>query len=464
MDFLDAYHAWADAHAFYGTALVPGPTDRTDALAQRANAWDRQLAEETPNGHLLRHNTLFEALNSGGKLHLLHVTHALEEISRQGVLYPSGGCLVGSVYCTPLTPTDQGLRMHNLGAYILTKEAPAFLAKLGIAGRVPTPLIFEIDMPPQAYRGLAGVDYLRLGLIHLQIYSHLEYLLSKAERHQLRETVVGRVKNSAAFLATATAVAHQGARVEAGAFLRLLDDTVPRLPILGYLYFEAVAEYLMLHSTSPHTRHLADLGELNNWLYKELLFASLPGGTGKFDLARFRLDPEQLTTLIHQLDPTIDTGHACTYLVDRISYLVAARLFIGGDAPEAWHHTRWEFGALATRLGPLLGHLIHRELRTFGRYPDFYFYYDQHKALQAWNYWNHMDIVAPFNGTMPKGEAGINPAYPDLAYRVWRAEQDDTGHLRPAEELSLTIAPRLVDIKYTLMRNNQWAAPAPSPA
>lgn len=76
-----------------------------------------------------------------------------------------------------------------------------------------------------------------------------------------------------------------------------------------------------------------------------------------------------------------------------------------------------------------------------------------------------MDIVAPFNGTMPKGEIGINPAYPNLDYRVWRAEQDDTGHLHPAEELSLTIAPRLVDIKYTLMRNNQWtAAPAPSVA
>ncbi|PJN41378.1 hypothetical protein CG747_06155 [Streptomyces sp. CB02959] len=46
----------------------------------------------------------------------------------------------------------------------------------------------------------------------------------------------------------------------------------------------------------------------------------------------------------------------------------------------------------------------------------------------------------------------------------WRAEQDNAGHLHPAEQLALTIAPRLVDIKYTLMRNNQWTAPAPSAA
>ncbi|MDT0411012.1 MULTISPECIES: hypothetical protein [Streptomyces] len=459
MDFLDAYHLWADAHAFFDSALVPRPAAHADPLAVQAARWESRLAEETPNGHLLRRNALFDALSGNGKLHLLHVTHALEEINRQGVLYPSGGCLVGSIYCAPLTASDEGFRMHNLGAYVLTKEAPAFLAKLGVTDRVPTPLIFEIDTPPQAYRGLAGVDYLRLGLIHLEIYSHLEYLLSKNERHRLRETVVSRVKNSAVFLATASAVTHQGAHVEADAFLGLLDETIPRLPILGYLYFEAVAEYLMLHSTSGHTRRLAELGELNNWLYKEMLFASFPAMAGKFDLARFRPGPKRLAGLIRSVDPTIDAGHASAYVVERISFLVAARLFAPGEVPDAWHHTRWEFDSLATQLGPLLGHLIHRELRTFGRYPDFYFYFDQHKALQAWNYWNHMDIVAPFNGTMPKGEVGINPAYPDLDYRVWRAEQDADGHLHPAEELALTIAPRLVDIKYTLMRNNQWTAP-----
>ncbi|WP_184578798.1 hypothetical protein [Streptomyces zagrosensis] len=466
MDFLDSYHLWADAHAFYDSTLIPGSAGLNDPLAAQTVAWDQRLAEETPNGRLLRHNTLFDALNGSGKLHLLHVTHALEEISEQGVLYPSGGCLVGSIYCAPLTATAQGLRMHNLASYILTKEAPAFLSKLGLTDRTPTPLIFEIDIPPQAYRGLAGIDYLRLGQIHLQIYSHLEYLLSKSERHRLEETVVGRVKNSAAFLATASAVAYQGAHVEAELFLRQLDETIPRLPILGYVYFEAIAEYLMLHSTSRHTRRLAELGELNNWLYKEMLFASFPTMAGKFDLAKFRPRPDQLAALLQRVDATIDVVDASTYLVERISHLVAARLFTPGEIPEAWHHTRWEFDALATQLGPLLGHLIHRELRTFGRYPDFYFYFyfDQYKALQAWNYWNHMDIIAPFNGTMPKGEIGINPAYPNLDYRVWRAEQDDAGHLHPAEELSLTIAPRLVDIKYTLMRNNQWTAAAPSAA
>jgi hypothetical protein len=354
--------------------------------------------------------------------------------------------------------------MHNLGAYVLDKEAPASVARTGPPGRTPTPLVFEVTLPAQAYRGLAGIDYLRLGSIHLQIFSRLEYLLSKAERYRLRETIVSRAKNSTAFLALAAAITYEDARVTPESFLGVLHDAIPRLPILGYLYFEALAEYLMLHSTTPRTARRAEAGEFDNWLYKDMLFASFPHMAGRFDLARFRPRPRDLDALLRRADRGVDTAHARAYLTERISYLAAARLFTPGQVPGAWHRTRWEFDGLTRRLGPLLGHLIHRELRGFGRYPDFYFYYDQHKALQAWNYWNHLDIVVPFNGTFPKGEVGINPAYPDLRYRVWRAERDGAGRLHPAEELALTIAPRLVDIKHTLMRNSKWAEPArPAP-
>ncbi|WP_030459002.1 hypothetical protein [Kitasatospora sp. NRRL B-11411] len=457
MDFTDSYESWADAHAFYGASLVPTTPDPVDPLGAQKADWTDRLALGTPNGHLLRRNNLFDSLAAGGKLHLLHVTHALEKISKDGSLYPSGGCLVGSIYCAPLTAADQGWRPHNLGSYILTREAPAFLAKIGRPDHQPTPLIFELDLTPQAYQGLAGVDYLRLGSIHLAIYTQLEYLLSKAERNQLRETVVSRVKNSAAFLALAAAVAYQGAVVEPAGFLRQLDETIPRLPILGYIFFEALSEYAMLHSTSPRTRRLAEIGEFDNWLYKELLFA-VPGMIGRFDLARFRVP--DLGAALSAVDPTLDADAAALYLTARVSHLVAARLFTPGQVPDRWHHTKWEFDSLAPQLGPLLGHLIHRELRTYGRSPDFYFYFDQLKALQAWNYWNHLDIPVPFNGTIPKGEIGINPAYPDLKYRAWRADSDEAGNLHPTEELDLTITPRLVDLRSTLMRNNQWAPAA----
>ncbi len=456
MEALIGYQGWADAHVFYDSPLTSSFANHADPLEQKSAAWEMRLANETPNGSLLRKNALFDSLSGDGPLYLLHVTHALEEISEHGFLYPSGGCLVGSIYCAPLTLDGDRFRMHNLGEYVLNREAPAFTAKIG-SGRTPTPLIFEIARPPRSYQGLAGIDYLRMGSIHLGIFKHLEYLLSNAERYELSEIVVSRAKNSAAFLALASAVALEDAAVSPVAFLELLDSTIPRLPILGYLYFEALAEYMMLHSASEQTKQFADRGELNNWLYKELLFAAFPHMAGKFDLSKFRPPVRDLKRLLGRVDSSIDAAHAAAYLRDRISHLTVTRLFTPGQIPEVWRHTRWEFDDLAVQLAPLLGHLIHRELRTFGRYPDFYFYFDQHKALQAWNYWNHLGVFTPFNGTIPKGEVGINPAYPELECNIWLAEQDGNSYVRPVEKLNLAIAPRLVDIKYTLMRNNKWS-------
>ena len=465
--FLDAFQMWADAHAFFAEPLLGSEPAQTAArggqLATKAARWRQRLVRETPNGDLLQRNVLFDALTGSSTLTLLHVTHALERIRQRGVLYPSGGCLVGSVYCCPLIPVAGGLRLHNLGAYVLTKEAPAFVARLGRRAGTPTPLIIEIAMPHDAFRGLAGIDYLRLGDIHLQIFLHLEYLLSRAERHRLRERLVARVKNATTFLELCAAVCYQDEQVTPETFLPLLDQAAARLPILGYLSFEAVAEYLMLHSRSPRTRQLKHLGELNNEPYKEVLFGAFPGMAGAFNLSDFRVSAPQFTGLLTTIDPTIDPDHARRYLVERISFLVSARLF-PPTAPPDWHHLRWEFDTLCEYAAPLLGHLIHRELRTFGRYPDFYFYYDQYKALQAWNYWNHMDIVAPFNGTIPKGEVGINPAYPDLDYTIYLGEvapatAADGGLLvRPVRQLDLTIVPRLVDLKYTLMRDSRGGA------
>lgn len=457
---LDSYRMWADAHVFFHNPRAEAPSE-ANWLSEHTQRWRYRLAHETPNGDLLVRNSMFDSLSGHRRLHLLHVTHALEQINEHGVIYPSGGCLVGSVYCAPLTRSGDGFRMHNLGEYVLTKEAPAFAKKVGSSA--PTPLILELTVPPDGYRGLAGIDYLRLGEIHLRIFLQLEYLLSKIERHRLRENIAGRIKNSTAFLSLCSGLLHGDTTANPEGFLAALDEAIPTLPILGYLYFETLAEYLMLHSTTQRTARLRERGELNNWLYKELLFATFPRMGGKFDLSKFRPSPAQIGNLLRRVDPNIDPEHAMQYLIDRMTYLVNARLFSAAIRPEDWHHARWEFDDLCKIVGPLIGHLIHRELRSFGRYPDFYFYFDQHKALQAWNYWNHMDIIAPFNGTIPKGEIGVNPAYPDLKYRIYRAELDHDGVLHRGNRLHLTIAPRLVDIKYTLMRNRSWTPARSAP-
>ncbi|WP_040479464.1 hypothetical protein [Longispora albida] len=456
MGVSDSYQQWADVHVFHhphAPAVEP-----SDPIAVQLAAWNRRMAD-TPNGELLADNVLFDTLRQRRSVSLLHVTHTLDQIIDRGVLYPSGGCLVGSVYCTPLRRVGGTYSMHNLGAYVLHRET-ALAAGNGHTHGTPTPLIIDIDLPPGTSRSTIGIDYLRLGEIHLQIYQDLEYLLARGERHRLRDTIIGRVRDGMPFLAACLTRTLRGTRTDPASFLDWLADAVDHLPILGYLYFEVLAEYLMLHSNAPRARDLRERREFDNWLYKDLLFAAFPGMAGRFDLARFQPRAAELAARLPGLDPTIELGHLAAYVADRVALLVCARLLTSTARDLNWRRLRWEFDDLRPHAAPLLGHLIHRELRAFGRYPDFYFYFDQYKALQAWNYWNHLDIVLPFNATMPKGEIGVNPAYPDLRHTIRQAVVTGDGSLEAVKDLDVTIAPRLIDLRHTLMRARPAAQPS----
>ncbi|MEV7289712.1 hypothetical protein AB0O01_35050 [Streptomyces sp. NPDC093252] len=449
---------WADAHVDYACPTGPDTERLSGPLAEQTAAWHARMTEAAPNGPLLLRNGMFDALRNAGTHHLLHVTPSMDRIRHTGELRPSGGCLVGSVYCAPLAPTASGLRMHNLAEFILTREVPTTLALSRRPGRTATPLVLEVDQARHGFRGLSGIDYLRLGPIHLRNHLNREHLMWPRERAQLHEEVLGRVKNSVEFLRLAAALATGPEPAEHAAFPRLLAETLPQLPVLGYVYFEALSEYLMLYSRSARTRRLAEHGEFNNWLSKQLLFEGFPGTTGRFDLTRFRPDFARLDGFLTRIDPTVEPAHARAHLTARISYLTVARLLGPEILPGMWHRVRWNLPHAARFFGPLLGHLIHRELRRFDRYPDFHRFYDGNQAFQVWNYWNQLGIALPFNGTFPKGEIGINPAYPELSYRVWRAELGDDRLLHLTERLPLRLTPHLVGPQHTLLRSSSVSA------
>ena len=152
------------------------------------------------------------------------------------------------------------------------------------------------------------MDYLRLGEIHLYIYQHLEYLPARDERHRLRDTVVGRVRNAMPFLGACVTRVIQDVATDPSLFLDWLSDTVNHLPILGYLYFEALSEYLMRHSTGPAPDTRRPAASSTTGLYKELLFEIFPGMAGKFDLARFQPTTAGLAAKLANVDPSIDSN------------------------------------------------------------------------------------------------------------------------------------------------------------
>jgi hypothetical protein len=455
--YADAPYAWDDSHIRYDMYTHSGSEAELE--------WRDELVNKAPHGQLLTYNSFFRQLRDEKKVSLLHVTSDLRSIEENGTLYPSGGCLVGSIYCTPLFPTAKGLLLHNLGRYLFFNEAPTARQSRSLDPSEVYPVLIEIEYPAQAYRGLIGLDYLRLGNVHLQIFEALRFLVSPQELLDLEGGVVNSIKNSFDFLSLCSRIENDKyKKITAGEFISLLAKAVPKLPILGYFYFEVLSEYIMLFSQDRLSHTCAEKGELNSWGYKELLFGLNPDLRSNFNLGRFNPEIPQLAETIRDLEArgliSINIPELTAYVMRRLSFLVCARLL--GSSWQLNPIRKWDFRELSPQLGPLLGHLVHRALRSLGRYPDFYFYYDQQKALHIWNYWNHVGIMILFNGVIPKGELGPNPANPDLKYRIFEGrihEENGEQYFVQNRLLNVRIRPRLGDLKFTFMRDGTGSKP-----
>ncbi|MFD9794071.1 hypothetical protein ACFWXK_24335 [Streptomyces sp. NPDC059070] len=428
--------SWDHAHIDHTLPIPPVPAPA--GLAESPAEWSQRLAD-APHGWLLRDNAMTRTLTGGGPIRLMHTTVALDAIRASGHLYASSGCLVAALYCAPLTPEPDGLRPHNLGQYLLETK--------------PHTDTLVIEITPDAPVPPKGIDYLRLGPIHLRTHLQHAAFLTPAEEEHLRRTVMARLRAAAPFLDLALANA-SGTQTPAAVFTDQLAAAVPHIPFLGYLYFEVLSEYLMLHSTTAQTRAYAERGELNNRLYKHLAHAAVDGMDQLFDLARFHPDHQQLTALTGQIDPSLAAG-AAEYTRRRLSHLFACLALDPGEEAAAFTFRRRSFAALTDAAPGLMGQLLFREMRIMDRYPQLYACLEHAKALEAWNYWNTEGIPTPFNGFLPKGEIGVNPAYPRATCTVWAAKTCSKGLLHPVEQLDVAFLPRLADLGQTAMRRDE---------
>ncbi|MGW3352644.1 hypothetical protein ACWDA3_55935 [Nonomuraea rubra] len=79
------------------------------------------------------------------------------------------------------------------------------------------------------------------------------------------------------------------------------------------------------------------------------------------------------------------------------------------------------------------------------------------KATRVSEFWNAEGIPAPFNEVIPKGEIGLNIAWPAGA-RVWTADVSQ-GRLHPTKERTLTLVPRLSNLRDTALGRARFALP-----
>lgn len=273
MNIIDLDKLWSEVHSLHF---------EVDSYANFSdNRWLESMVN-APNGALLKDNRFFKSLRSeNDKLYVLHVTQDIEKVNETSTLYPSAGCLVGCIYGTQLYKQPNGeFLMHNLGKHILLKEAV-------LSGKKPTPLIIEVSFGDiNKYPLISGINYLKLGKIHYAIYENLKYLLSPIERDDLEGRVACKIKKSLNFISLCYSNYSEQQNITGKDFIRLINKTVPNLAILGYIYFEAIAEYTMLFSNDKDSQKLKDLGEFNNTIYKEFLL-DIYSQIGRFKLSDF---------------------------------------------------------------------------------------------------------------------------------------------------------------------------------
>ena len=446
---------WANVHDAYRNSLEVGAARQSrNVLKRRSAAWSAEKSA-MPNGHLISENSFFKS-HGDKKIYLLHATAQIDAIKQSKSIHSSAGCLVGAIYCAQVfkdESTDM-FRTHNLGDYIINREVHNYIKSKKEINKKQGLMLFEIDVPEDCNTLQAGINYLKFGNIHYKLYSQLSYLLSQDERQQLEGEVVGMIKKSIPFLMHAEAIFAKNhlTYAEASNFIRHVNEAGKNLPMLSYLYFEALSEYLMLASKDKKTRALAELGEFNNYLYKDMMYDMYTKMNGNFTLSKFNPTEQMIEHYVKNsmpADSDIDLEACIIYVARRVAFLIQETFYNGATNWQTVHYT---IDGLAKSMAPLIGHLIHRILRSFGRYSDFYFYFDSMKALEVWNYWNSQDILFPFNGVIPKGEVGINPSYPNLSYKVYEAEKVGKNSVKVIEEIDVKIVPRLVNLEMSFLR------------
>lgn len=136
-------------------------------------------------------NKFFEFVNQ--KIYLAHITTRENEIVEKTKIMCSSGCLVGSLYCIPVYKNNETeFAMHNLGKYIFQKEV-SFFSENNFEPKI---LLIEIENSKKVNNKIIGLNYLKLGNFHFNVYKELSFLLNKDERKDIDSIALKMIESS----------------------------------------------------------------------------------------------------------------------------------------------------------------------------------------------------------------------------------------------------------------------------
>ncbi|PIR40041.1 MAG: hypothetical protein COV33_01710 [Candidatus Zambryskibacteria bacterium CG10_big_fil_rev_8_21_14_0_10_34_34] len=416
-------------------------------IPQKLNTTTEKDIRCIENTKLYSNNKIYDFMD-GDYIYLVHITTKKKDIVNEKRIMCSGGCLVGSIYCVPAYKISKNkFTLHNLGKFIFQKEVSYFSEN----NSNPSILLFKIKKPKNFK--YSGLNYLKLGKFHMNVYQELKFLLHINERRETDEMILKMVDWSRELIYLLYKYKRNILYKDFDNFYTILKKTITNVPIFGYFLFEITSEFVVSYQNDENSKYYAKKREIFVGNFKDLVFGVVPNLTKNFDLGQFLPDINKLEIEFDKLG--LDIKKYKIFMINSLIYYVKNYLF-NKKINQNFFSENISIMECNKICPHFVGHILHRIIRKMNRYPDFHVNFDTYKAIKIWNYWNKNNIYFPSNSIMPKGEMGINPTIPDLEYTVYDTkvlENDEKKFIfEPKKKLDIKITPQLIELSKLIMR------------
>lgn len=229
------------------------------------------VCDDLPFSHLLRKNAVFDMLQAAGPIYLSHQTKYVEEISASGVVRRGGGCLASVLYTTPLYGSEGSVH-DNFFSLVLSHQSQSEKDAMSEL----------IAVVPNNLNGtLYGMNYLRAGTLLARIAAQSDVI--EAGTREKTRLLAGTLVTSSDFQAFNTSHDINDA-------YKALHNLASNQPFFAHLYYESLAQVVMLSSRDQLTEDLAQKGQFNACSFYDLLFAYGAPEGDRYDTSRFSPD------------------------------------------------------------------------------------------------------------------------------------------------------------------------------
>ena len=397
-------------------------------------AWFNYFLDTASQAPLLKKNTYMKDFLRK-KVSLLHVTPSLNQIKKEGKLYPSGGGLGIAVYCAPVHEDNT---VHNIAHIYYTHQMPFNLH------RKPHILCINLYLKPQKTEVSEwGVDYTDFGQLQTKTWENLKNkeLVQKKDSKAVEKTVVNMVNECRGSLSTLSYL--EGNIPSLKEFKSAYSHVFTTLPSLRFILYELMAEYLLLYQNNEEANRFSQIGEVYNLNHKRFVWNLCPAMFKRFRMTEFFIDFDTIVSFLNRKTIVTDFEQKQFIAFFRARLQHYLRKILSSKPSKAS-----DFIDLMKKNPHLVGHLVYR------MFPDRRLF-ETERANLIQKEITQGRVCCPIYSIVPKGEVGINPciAKSGIDYEVFVSRFNKKGSaIDLTEKLDIRISDNLISDRRMVTR------------